>query len=100
MTASTLEIPSVAAMFTLAESVLGYDLKKVRMRMLYVVSPDYTTTAWLFDLKLHGFEQICLEGPKEKLDETNYAQPALLIAGLAAIEKLRLQDSTLIDKYC
>ena len=30
-----------------------------------------------------------MNGPKEKLDDTVYAQPALLLAGLAAIEKLR-----------
>ena len=32
--------------------------------------------------------QLCQEGPKEKLDETEFSQPALYLAGLAAVEKL------------
>ena len=43
-----------------AEAVLGYDI-------------------------LH----LCLNGPKEKLDDTAYSQPALYIANLAAVEMLR-----------
>jgi len=46
-----------------AEKVLGYDLRAV-----------------------------CVEGPKEKLDDTVYAQPALLLANLVALEKLRDED--------
>ena len=36
--------------------------------------------------------QLCLTGPKEKLDDTKYSQPALFIANLAAVEKLRHED--------
>ena len=35
--------------------------------------------------------QVCMEGPKEKLDNTAFSQPALYVAGLAAVEKLRAQ---------
>lgn len=37
--------------------------------------------------------QVCLQGPKEKLDDTAFSQPALFTAGLAAVERLRLQVS-------
>lgn len=50
-----------------AEAVLGYDLLK-----------------------------LCLEGPKEKLDDTVYSQPALYVAGLAAVERLREEDSAAV----
>lgn len=36
--------------------------------------------------------QLCLSGPKEQLDDTKYSQPALFIANLAAVEKLRHED--------
>jgi len=35
---------------------------------------------------------VCLDGPREKLDDTRYAQPALLFASLVALEKLKAQD--------
>ena len=54
---------AVAKMCEVANEVLGYDLRDV-----------------------------CVNGPKEKLDNTVYAQPALLLANLAALEKLRDRD--------
>jgi [acyl-carrier-protein] S-malonyltransferase len=33
-----------------------------------------------------------VNGPKEKLDDTAFAQPALFVAGLAAVEKLRAES--------
>ncbi|DBB12917.1 TPA: hypothetical protein ACH3X3_005670 [Trebouxia sp. C0006] len=48
------ELPAVKKMLQQAEAVLGYDLL-----------------------------QLCLEGPKEKLDDTVYSQPALFVAGLS-----------------
>ena len=58
-----MELPAVAKMCEVANEVLGYDLRDV-----------------------------CVNGPKEKLDDTVYAQPALLLANLAALEKLRDRD--------
>ena len=58
------DLPAVQQMLQQAEAVLGYDL-------------------------LH----LCLHGPKEKLDDTVFSQPALYVAGLAAAEKLRQEDS-------
>ena len=44
---------------------------------------------------------ICVNGPKAKLDNTVHSQPALLLAGLAGVEKLR-NDSpgTVSDASC
>lgn len=36
-------------------------------------------------------------GPKEKLDDTVYSQPALFVAGLAAVEKLRAADPAAVE---
>lgn len=62
------ELPAVKQMLKQAEVVLGYDLL-----------------------------QLCLEGPKEKLDDTVYSQPALFVAGLAAVEKLRQDNAQAVD---
>ncbi len=62
------ELPAVKEMLKQAKEVLGYDLL-----------------------------QLCLEGPKEKLDDTVYSQPALFVAGLAAVEKLRQDDAQAVD---
>ena len=61
-------LPAVQKMLKQAEAVLGYDLLK-----------------------------LCLEGPKEKLDDTVYSQPALYVAGLAAVERLRQEDSAAVN---
>mmetsp|Transcript_70041 Transcript_70041/g.146028 ORF Transcript_70041/g.146028 Transcript_70041/m.146028 type:complete len:370 (-) Transcript_70041:33-1142(-) len=57
------EVPRAKEMFDEASEVLGYDLLK-----------------------------FCLEGPKEKLDSTVISQPAIYVASLAAVEKLKLQE--------
>ena len=57
------ELPSVRSMCDKASEILGYDLLDV-----------------------------CVNGPKEKLDDTAFAQPALFVAGLAAVEKLRAES--------
>jgi [acyl-carrier-protein] S-malonyltransferase len=35
---------------------------------------------------------ICINGPKEKLDSTVISQPAIYVASLAAVEVLRAQE--------
>ncbi|EFN56454.1 hypothetical protein CHLNCDRAFT_22513 [Chlorella variabilis] len=62
------DLPAVRKMLDTAQAVLGYDLLA-----------------------------LCLEGPKEKLDDTVYAQPALFVAGLAAVERLRSQNPAAVD---
>eukprot|EP00439_Symbiodinium_sp_Y106_P075098 s510_g14.t1 len=53
-------ISYIKDMLTKAKDILGYDLL-----------------------------QLCLEGPEDKLEETRYCQPAMFLAGLAAVEKLK-----------
>lgn len=57
------EVPAAKALFDEASEILGYDLLEV-----------------------------CTEGPKEKLDSTVVSQPAIFVASMAAVEKLK-QDS-------
>jgi len=54
------DIPAVKVMLEQAKSVLGYDILR-----------------------------LCLDGPESKLEETSVCQPAMYIAGLAGVEKLR-----------
>lgn len=56
-------LPAAKALFDRASDILGYDLLKV-----------------------------CGEGPKEKLDSTAVSQPAIYVASLAAIEKLKAEQ--------
>ena len=69
MGSECMDLPKVQEMFATAEKILGYDLK-----------------------------DICLNGPKEKLDQTEFAQPALFVCGLAAVEKLRKEDPGAVAK--
>jgi [acyl-carrier-protein] S-malonyltransferase len=61
-------LPAAEKLFARASEVLGYDLTK-----------------------------LCLEGPKEQLDATSVAQPAIFVASLAALEKLREMQPELSD---
>ena len=63
------EIPAVRAMCDKAREILGYDLLDV-----------------------------CVNGPKEKLDDTAFAQPALFVAGLAAAEKLKAESPEIVAR--
>lgn len=64
------QVPAARKLFDRAGDVLGYDLY-----------------------------QLCAEGPAEKLDSTVYSQPALFVAGLAALERLK-QDSPALFEQC
>jgi [acyl-carrier-protein] S-malonyltransferase len=61
-------LPAAKALFDEASSALGYDLLAV-----------------------------CSTGPAEKLNATDVSQPALYVAGLAALESLRVTDPNAID---
>ena len=54
------DVPAAKALFDEASEILGYDLL-----------------------------QVCTEGPKEKLDSTVISQPAIFVASMAAVEKLK-----------
>lgn len=57
------ECPAAKELFDKASAILGYDLL-----------------------------QVCVEGPKEKLDTTAVSQPAIYVASLAAVEKIRATE--------
>lgn len=62
------EIPAAAELFDRANELLGYDLK-----------------------------QTIFAGPEEALNATNRAQPALYVCSLAALEKLKAENSDAVD---
>lgn len=57
------DVPAAKALFDEASEILGYDLLEV-----------------------------CTEGPKERLDSTVVSQPAIFVASMAAVEKLRQEQ--------
>lgn len=57
------QVPKAKELFDTASEILGYDLL-----------------------------QVCTEGPKEKLDSTVVSQPAIFVASMAAVEKLRQEE--------
>ncbi|MEQ9411175.1 MAG: ACP S-malonyltransferase [Fuerstiella sp.] len=61
------QYPAARALFDQAQQILGYDLAK-----------------------------LCIEGPAEDLDSTIYSQPALFVASLAALEKLRTDSPDIV----
>lgn len=69
MLASASELPAVQEMMAKAQVVLGYDLL-----------------------------ELCLKGPEAKLKETRYCQPALFVAGLAALEVLRQTKRDTVER--
>jgi len=57
------DVPAAKTLFDEASEILGYDLLA-----------------------------LCTEGPKEKLDSTVISQPAIFVASMAAVEKLRQEE--------
>lgn len=62
------DLPAVKEMLATAQRILGYDLL-----------------------------QLCLSGPESQLEETRFCQPAMYVAGLAAMEKLRTERPEHVD---
>jgi [acyl-carrier-protein] S-malonyltransferase len=69
MMASVKDMPAVKDMLAKAKTILGYDIL-----------------------------DICLNGKEEQLAESKYCQPAMFIAALAAVEKLRSQRPEAVTK--
>jgi len=57
------EVPKAKELFDKASEILGYDLL-----------------------------QVCTDGPKDKLDSTVVSQPAIFVASMAAVEKLKQEE--------
>jgi len=62
------EVPAAAKLFEDASEILGYDLLAK-----------------------------CAEGPKAELDSTAVSQPAIFVASMAAVEKLRAENPAAVD---
>merc|ERR1712066_952354 len=43
--------------------------------------------------------EICIKGPESKLEETKFCQPAMFIAGLAGLEKLRQDRPEAVEHF-
>jgi [acyl-carrier-protein] S-malonyltransferase len=63
------DLPKVKEYLARAEEIMGMDLK-----------------------------DLCLQGPEAKLEETQYCQPAMFVAGLAALEKLRIDKPEAVER--
>lgn len=50
------------------------------------------------DILGYDLLDICLNGPEDKLEQTKYCQPAMYVAGLAALAKLRDAQQDKVDK--
>ncbi|MCP4782090.1 MAG: ACP S-malonyltransferase [Fuerstiella sp.] len=61
------QYPKAKELFDQAQEILGYDLAK-----------------------------LCFEGPADELDSTIYSQPALFVASLAALERLRADSPEIV----
>ncbi len=63
---------------------------------------DFPAAKQLFeqanDLLGYDLASLCFEGPKEKLDLTEIAQPAIFVSSLAALEKLRAESPEVVDQ--
>lgn len=68
MGSAIFEVPNVEKLFTTAKTILGYDLLK-----------------------------LCLTGPVEMLNKTEYCQPAIYVTSLAAVEYLRSINSAEVE---
>lgn len=68
MAKDLLKFPVVKDLFELANYILKYDLLK-----------------------------LCLEGPKDKLEQTKYCQPAVMVSSLASLERLKEERPNAID---
>lgn len=62
------ELPAAKALFDKASAILGYDLLDK-----------------------------CVNGPKEELDSTAVAQPAIFVSSMAALEKLKAEDPAVVE---
>jgi len=63
------DIPKVKEMLKIAQEVMGMDIL-----------------------------ELCLRGPEPQLEDTKFCQPAMFIAGLAGVEKLRQEKPEAVDR--
>lgn len=49
------------------------------------------------ELLKYDLLKLCLEGPKTKLDQTVYTQPAIYVCSMGAVEKLKEEQPSAIE---
>lgn len=84
MLSQSKDLPSVQKMLETANKILGYDILKLCLEGKI-----------LSLLVLHDFFVL---GPKSALDDTVKCQPAMFVASLAAVEKLKEENPDLVQK--
>jgi [acyl-carrier-protein] S-malonyltransferase len=61
-----------------------------------------SAAGWYFDRasQFLGYDlyKLCTEGPAEQLDRTEFSQPAIFVASLAALEKLRQEQPEIVSR--
>jgi len=70
MLSTVQNIPRVASMLEEAREILGWDLR-----------------------------ELCLSGPESKLEDPPYCQPAMFVAGLAGMERLRAERQEAVTRF-
>lgn len=70
MMSETSKLPEVQKMCKTAQEILGFDVL-----------------------------DLCLSGPEGKLEETRYCQPAMFIAGLAGLEKMKVEKGEAATRF-
>mmetsp|Transcript_97752 Transcript_97752/g.226662 ORF Transcript_97752/g.226662 Transcript_97752/m.226662 type:complete len:533 (-) Transcript_97752:110-1708(-) len=70
MMSTVKDIPKVQEYLATAKTILGYDVL-----------------------------ELCLQGPEDKLERTSYCQPAMFIAGMAGLEKLRVDKPDHANRF-
>lgn len=93
------EVPAAKQLFDRASDILGYDLLQVCVEGVQHVccfACDFSScvhqTHGHFTSQLGVMDCPCVPGPKEKLNSTAVSQPAIYVASLAAVEKLRATE--------
>ncbi len=82
--------PKAKQLFDRASNILKFDLYQVRSE--YGLFPFSTSMSV-------SILQLCTQGPKQRLDETLYCQPATVVTSLACVEALWTQDEDAV-KNC
>ncbi len=86
----TSELPSAKRLFDEASEILGYDLlHKVLSILIYAV---LFLAKFITEIILK-----CVQGPKEELDSTVISQPAIFVASMAGLEKLKVEDPSAVE---
>ena len=89
------QVPAAKTLFDRASEVLGYDLLQACVEGAMPAPEPLSPLCWA-GVRLMSTSQShrreTRAGPKERLDSTAISQPAIYVASLAAVEKLRAEE--------